>query len=290
MGGLREATAQQPQLSALFVPTTLTNNFLTMARRKAAPPSPEPIASSSRASSVASSSSRGSSGSDDEADLEQLFQASIAAYTAGPSSSSGADVQHFDDDDDVILLDGNDTEKRTKAISAEALAPQAKAASTAAAAAAVGVVDKGKGKGKAPADRHLEQLDSKGSLQQLRPVGQRALMKRRQEVSVRRSVRSSTSPLELTSFASSALPQERAKTAGSSWYDMPAFPTDDTKSGPSSATSRYSSSARGPTAEEMRREVQAIRLRNALDPKRFYKGGNKDKGMPKFAQVSARVR
>lgn len=35
----------------------------------------------------------------------------------------------------------------------------------------------------------------------------------------------------------------------------------------------------------MRREVQAIRLRNALDPKRFYKGGNKDKGMPRFAQL-----
>jgi hypothetical protein len=46
------------------------------------------------------------------------------------------------------------------------------------------------------------------------------------------------------------------------------------------------SSARGATAEEMRREVQAIRLRNAMDPKRFYRGGKADKGMPKFAQVS----
>lgn len=36
----------------------------------------------------------------------------------------------------------------------------------------------------------------------------------------------------------------------------------------------------------MRREVQAIRLRNALDPKRFYKGGaSKDRGMPEFAQL-----
>lgn len=31
--------------------------------------------------------------------------------------------------------------------------------------------------------------------------------------------------------------------------------------------------------------MQAIRLRNALDPKRFYKGGTKEKGMPKFAQL-----
>lgn len=68
---------------------------------------------------------------------------------------------------------------------------------------------------------------------------------------------------------------------------MPAFPAADRddKAGPSASSSRYASSARGPTAEEMRREVQAIRLRNALDPKRFYKGGNKDKGMPRFAQL-----
>lgn len=36
----------------------------------------------------------------------------------------------------------------------------------------------------------------------------------------------------------------------------------------------------------MKREVQAIRLRNAMDPKRFYKGGaSKDKGLPAFAQL-----
>ena len=43
--------------------------------------------------------------------------------------------------------------------------------------------------------------------------------------------------------------------------------------------------ARSPTAEAMRREVQAIRLRNAMDPKRFYRGGSGDKGMPKYAQL-----
>jgi len=37
---------------------------------------------------------------------------------------------------------------------------------------------------------------------------------------------------------------------------------------------------------ELKREVQAMRLRNALDPKRFYKGGAKDsKTMPEFFQV-----
>lgn len=66
----------------------------------------------------------------------------------------------------------------------------------------------------------------------------------------------------------------QTKTAGDAWFDMPAFAGE---SGKWSAT-------RGPTGEELRREVQAIRLRNSLDPKRFYRGSG-DKGMPKFAQV-----
>lgn len=34
---------------------------------------------------------------------------------------------------------------------------------------------------------------------------------------------------------------------------------------------------------ELKREIQALRLRNALDPKRFYKGGAKDdKKLPEF--------
>jgi len=85
-------------------------------------------------------------------------------------------------------------------------------------------------------------------------------------------------------------PQKRALSAGPGWFDMPAFPGAATSKGSgmnvASASSKYVSSARGATAEEMRREVQAIRLRNAMDPKRFYRGGKADKGMPKFAQVS----
>ncbi|PWN24764.1 Fcf2-domain-containing protein [Jaminaea rosea] len=216
-----------------------------MARRApAAAKASAPAESTSRASSVASSSS---SSSDGEEDLDALFQASIQAYTSMPAGEK--DRQDFAEDDDVILLDGNDTEKRSRAIRDDAT-PRKPSKLPAASDT--------KGKGKA-VDSQLDKLSSRDSLAELRPVGQRAMIKRRQE--------------------------ERAKTAGSSWYDMPAFPTDP-KAGPStSASSRYSSSARGPTAEEMRREVQAIRLRNALDPKRFYKGGNKDKGMPKYAQL-----
>lgn len=37
---------------------------------------------------------------------------------------------------------------------------------------------------------------------------------------------------------------------------------------------------------ELKREIQALRLRNALDPKRFYKGGAKDsKTLPEFFQL-----
>ena len=58
--------------------------------------------------------------------------------------------------------------------------------------------------------------------------------------------------------------QRHAPTAGPKWFNMPAQVM----------------------TPELKREVQAMRLRNALDPKRFYKGGAKDsKTMPEFFQV-----
>lgn len=92
---------------------------------------------------------------------------------------------------------------------------------------------------------------------------------------------------------------ERAKTAGPGWFDLPAFPGSTSSSGSSKGGQNMtqkeqlasltkpndSLDARSPTAEVMRREVQAIRLRNAMDPKRFYRGGSGDKGMPKYAQL-----
>ncbi|KAI5481283.1 rRNA processing protein Fcf2 [Pseudohyphozyma bogoriensis] len=54
------------------------------------------------------------------------------------------------------------------------------------------------------------------------------------------------------------------RTAGPKWFDMPA--PDMTP--------------------ELKREIQAMRLRNSLDPKRFYRGGAKeDKKMPEFFSV-----
>ncbi|KDN51326.1 hypothetical protein K437DRAFT_282566 [Tilletiaria anomala UBC 951] len=99
---------------------------------------------------------------------------------------------------------------------------------------------------------------------------------------------------------------ERSKTAGSAWFNMPAFPTSSTSSltnTSSSAivrdepsrltrggTSAISGDARAKTALEMRREIMAIRLRNMMDPKRFYRGSKTGKiQMPEFAQLGTIV-
>lgn len=59
-------------------------------------------------------------------------------------------------------------------------------------------------------------------------------------------------------------PQKNAHTAGPKWFNMPA----------------------PELTPELKREIHAMRLRNALDPKRFYKGGAKDdKKMPEFFSV-----
>lgn len=97
--------------------------------------------------------------------------------------------------------------------------------------------------------------------------------------------------------------EEREKTSGSMWFDMPAFPgASDSKRKQIGALSedeerkarrtrltnptKHDGDGRGPSAEDMRREVQAIRLRNAIDPKRFFRGSvSGDRDMPKYAQV-----
>jgi hypothetical protein len=68
---------------------------------------------------------------------------------------------------------------------------------------------------------------------------------------------------------------------------LPAFPKSFAGKKGSITKGNNDIHSRGPTAEEMKREIQAIRLRNAMDPKRFYRGGNGagDKSMPAFAQM-----
>ncbi|CAO1623257.1 unnamed protein product [Parajaminaea phylloscopi] len=188
--------------------------------------------------------------------LDELFEACISAYV-DESSAASTSQRHFDDGEDVILLDGVDTDGNTRRRKpAEVTTSSRKKASASALANSLSADTHGQA-----GQSTLEGLDSRDALQQLRSKGRRSVTRASRE--------------------------QRAKTAGSQWYDMPAFPQADAdrKAGPGSASSRYTNSARGPTAEEMRREVQAIRLRNALDPKRFYKGGTKDASMPQFAQL-----
>jgi hypothetical protein len=81
--------------------------------------------------------------------------------------------------------------------------------------------------------------------------------------------------------------KEREKTAGSKWFDLPAFPRSFAGKKGSITKGNADIYSRGPTAEEMTKELQAIRLRNAMDPKRFFRGGNGagEKGTPAFAQM-----
>ncbi|PKI84539.1 Epl1p [Malassezia vespertilionis] len=87
--------------------------------------------------------------------------------------------------------------------------------------------------------------------------------------------------------------EHRAKTAGAGWYDMPAFPGAKFSSRKDSRTQSGKSSftggdARTATEKEMRRQVTAIRLRNALDPTRFYRGSGgtgAERGLPTHAQL-----
>lgn len=77
---------------------------------------------------------------------------------------------------------------------------------------------------------------------------------------------------------------------------MPAFPGarfSNKDARIESGKSSYSGGdARAATENEMRRQVTAIRLRNALDPTRFYRrseGTGAEKGMPAYAQLGTIV-
>ncbi|PWN35366.1 Fcf2-domain-containing protein [Meira miltonrushii] len=85
--------------------------------------------------------------------------------------------------------------------------------------------------------------------------------------------------------------EERTKSTGSKWFDMPAFAGANTGKNQDDERALINpkgkdGDGRGRSAEEMRREVQAIRLRNAVDPKRFYRGSARgEMDMPKYAQL-----
>ncbi|CAD6904309.1 unnamed protein product [Tilletia controversa] len=97
----------------------------------------------------------------------------------------------------------------------------------------------------------------------------------------------------------------RAATAGDAWYGLPRLIPLSTSNTPSAKeenltpaqraraltaghkNATVAADARSKTSAEIAREVQAIRLRNALDPKRFYRGAKGDRALalPEFAQI-----
>lgn len=192
---------------------------------------------------------------------DELLAASRQAYKshAGPSHKAMSAPEAFTDGTDLVMFDQDDAEIPPE------LAPKAKK--------------------ERPAKASTSKSTSKKKL--VEPA----------------NVTQSLETLENTGVVSTKKPSKRqvqeyrSKSAGPAWYDMPAFPGAKfsnkkdarTEAGKASFTG---GDARSATEKEMRRQVTAIRLRNALDPTRFYRGSGgtgADRGMPPYAQLGTIV-
>ena len=233
---------------------------------------------SSSSSSSPSSSSSSSSDSDpdtdqddadQEVDLDALLQASEVAYKQRSSRPAGISEGSFEDGEDLISFSdvgiakpGSDSKGKSKQLPLVQLAKERFASN------AGGQAPSSSSKSASssnPVDKHIQAFDT-GALS--------GFVKEKKHRGLKHK-------------------EQREATAGAGWFDMPEFGGSDAKlqantkrsaaeAGKSSATG---GDARVATAEQLRKEVQAIRLRNALDPKRFYRGGAKETGMPKYAQI-----
>lgn len=216
--------------------------------------------SSDRDSNSDDSSSESSSdeeeGGDATVDLDALLKASQQAYKS--RAPTPAAESRFEDNQDVIsfdaVTDGPQSSKRpSKAMPLVVKAKHQIAKSQ-----------------PAPAK---DQSTSKDKLaKQIEALDQGALVSNKKKSKHARTVQTST---------------------GSSWFDMPEFGASASRLAAlkkQSAADKGHSKATGgdarlASAEQLRREVQALRLRNALDPKRFYRASAKNQAMPKFAQL-----
>ncbi|CCF54661.1 hypothetical protein NDA11_001816 [Ustilago hordei] len=258
----------EPQLAPIFEEATYTSASLAATEAESDEGAPSSSSSSSSesdsdsgASSDSDDSSSESSSEDEQEDdpathLDALLKASQQAYKS--RAPAPADQSRFEDNQDVIsfdaLTDGLQSSKRpSKAIPLVVKAKHQVAKTQPAAS-------KGQGSSKDKLDKQIEALD------------QGALASEKKKSKHARTVQTST---------------------GSSWFDMPEFGASASRlaalkkqstadKGHSKATG---GDARLASAEQLRREVQALRLRNALDPKRFYRSSAKNQAMPKFAQL-----
>ncbi|SJX61168.1 uncharacterized protein SRS1_12390 [Sporisorium reilianum f. sp. reilianum] len=206
--------------------------------------------------SSSASSSEDEQEGDTTADLDALLKASQQAYKSR-APTPAAQKSRFEDNQDVISFDaGSDNAKGSKR-SGKAMPLVVKAKHQM--AKLQPNAGKQSSSSKSKIEQQIEALDQQG------PAHDKKKSKHA------RTVQTST---------------------GSSWFDMPEFGASASKlaalkkhsaadSGHSKATG---GDARLASAEQLRREVQALRLRNALDPKRFYRASAKNQAMPKFAQ------
>ena len=264
----QEVTSSEPRLASL-------------SEDAAVPTSPETIDAAEQSSSNSSSdsdtgsdsdpgsdsdsnsddASSASSSEDDEvgdstADLDALLKASQQAYKNRTPASAAR--SRFEDNQDVIAFDGalNDASSSKRSGKAIPLVVKAKHQME----KSQPIAAKQSSSSKYKIDQQIEALD------QAPPAADKKKSKHA------RTVQTST---------------------GSSWFDMPEFGASASRLAAlkkqSAADSGHSKvtggDARLASAEQLRREVQALRLRNALDPKRFYRASAKNQAMPKFAQL-----
>ncbi|CAO1620387.1 unnamed protein product [Sympodiomycopsis kandeliae] len=214
-------------------------------------------------------SSKASTSKLTQPDLDALFEASLEGYRNGSGSSSSTSERHFGADENVIRFDDGDSEEDQEDEESDEIK--------------LSNEDKKRKRPSRGKDDHTLPVPTTHTRLQGQDKGKGKIAQHLDELE---------SPLPTPSTTNSSSRRKAApSTAGSQWFDMPAFPsasdTSTGKTGHGASSGRYSSNygSSSATAEEMRREVQAIRLRNALDPKRHYKGSSSKTAMPQFAQL-----
>ncbi|SPO22601.1 uncharacterized protein UTRI_01279 [Ustilago trichophora] len=261
-----ESESPEPQLPAISEEEAPTNAPVTTADADEAAPSSssdsESDSDSNSSSSDDSDDSSSDSSSDDEqeddsaGDLNALLKASQQAYKS--RASAPASESRFEDNQDVISLDTLTEATQGSKRSGKALPLVVRAKHQLAKSQPSSVKEPSSSKNKL--DKQIEALD------------QGALTADKKKSKHARTVQTS---------------------AGSNWFDMPEFGASASRLAAlkkNSAADKGHSKATGgdarlASAEQLRREVQALRLRNALDPKRFYRASAKNQAMPKFAQL-----
>ncbi|TKY85060.1 hypothetical protein EX895_006140 [Sporisorium graminicola] len=222
----------------------------------------DPDSDSDGSSNTDSDDSSSASSSEDEqegdatADLDALLKASQQAYKS--RAPAPAAQSRFEDNQDVISFDAGSDHAQRSQRTGKVMPLVVKAKHQ--------VAKLQPSAGKQPRSSK-DKFD-----QQIEALGEQAPTSGKKKSKHARTVQTST---------------------GSSWFDMPEFGASASRL---AALKKHSAAdgghakatggdARLASAEQLRREVQALRLRNALDPKRFYRASAKNQAMPKFAQL-----